>query len=163
MFPSDQISKFTNIVSLVFNTVKNHKLFKNLHNPKSKRNAGLETTFHRKRSLTAMRCFPMVWNARIFNISFICELHCFFRVRRDVILLLFVVGQLLLNHELSHWSLLIINLSTYYLRHSNLTWWFISCISSVSFQNWWFMVNRSYFLVLLKWQWYYTLHNMCLY
>lgn len=77
MFPSDQISKFTNIVSLVFNTVKNHKLFNNLHNPKSKRNAGLETTFHRKRSLTAMRCFPMVWNARIFNISFICELHCF--------------------------------------------------------------------------------------
>lgn len=79
-----------------------------------------------------------------------------------MILLLFVVDHLLLNHELSHWSLLIINLSTYYLRHSNLTWWFISCISSVSFQNWWFMVNRSYFLVLLKWQWYYTLHNMCL-
>lgn len=67
-----------------------------------------------------------------------------------MILLLFVVGHLLLNHELSHWSLLIINLSTYYLRHSNLTWWFISCISSVSFQNWWFMVNRSYFLVLLN-------------
>lgn len=77
-----------------------------------------------------------------------------------MILLLFVVDQLLLSHELSHWSLLIINLSTYYLRHSNLTWWFISCISSVSFQNWWLMVSRSYFLVLLKWQWYYTLYNM---